>query len=164
VLQKYETGGAYAKYSVGAFSFGIGRHYVAPNTNSNVSASADARTDALISTTANGAVYTTDNGGSTTIDGSVEYFQNDAISVAFAVNENLSVSYDRLVSTAEARAFTAANRAVTDISRDLEISSIQAAYNIGGAVVAIGQKSVDGNNYAQGANFTETVFSLKMAF
>ena len=109
-------------------------------------------------------MYSADGNGSTTIDGSVEYFQNDAISIAFAVNENLSVSYDRLVSTAEARKLTAANRAVTDISRDLEISSVQAAYNIGGAVVAIGQKSVDGNNYAQGANLTETVFSLKMAF
>jgi len=163
-VQKYETGGAYAKYNIGAFSFGIGRHFVAPNSNTNVSSSATAKTTALVSSTSNSAVYSANGNGSTTIDGSVEYFQNDAISVAFAVNENLSVSYDRLVSTAEARALTAANRAETDISRDLEISSIQAAYNIGGAVVAIGQKSVDGNNYADGANFTETVFSLKMAF
>ena len=162
-LQKYETGGAYAKYSIGSFSFGIGRHYVAPNTNTATSTSID-KTDALISTTSNSAVYSAASNGSTTIDGAVEYFENDALSIAFAVNENLSVSWDRLTSDANAKQVDADARADVDVSRELEITSIQAAYNIGGAVVAIGQKSVDGVNYAQGVNTKETVVSLKMAF
>jgi len=41
---------------------------------------------------------------------------------------------------------------------------VQAAYNIGGAVVALSQKSIDGINYAQGANAQEFAISLKMAF
>jgi len=161
--QKYETGGAYAKYSVGSFSFGIGRHLVAPNTNSGGTTSI-AKTDALISSTSNNAVYSAANNGSTTINAAVEYFENDALSIAFAANENLSFSWDRLVSTAHAKQVDADARADVDVSRDLEITSIQAAYNIGGAVVALGQKSVDGVNYAQGKNITETVIAIKMAF
>ena len=161
--QKYETGGAYAKYNVGAFSFGIGRHYVAPNTNSGGSTSL-AKTDALITSTANSAVYSAAGNGSTTINAGVEYFKNDAVSIAFAVNESLSVSWDRLTSYARAKQVDADARADVDVSRDLEITSIQAAYNIGGAVVAVGQKTVDGVGYAQGKNNKETVLSLKMAF
>jgi hypothetical protein len=161
---KYETGGAYGKYSVGAFSFGIGRHFIVPNLAANTTSGASAVTTALVSTTSNSAVYSSDGNGSTTINVATKYFQNDAYSIAFAVNENLSVSYDRLKSTAEARAVVLTSAADTDISRDLTISTIQAAYNIGGAVVALSQKDIEGINYAQGANAQEFAISLKMAF
>ena len=161
---KYETGGAYGKYSVGAFSFGIGRHFIVPNLAANTTDGASAVTTALVSTTSNSAVYSSDGNGSTTINVATKYFQNDAYSIAFAVNENLSVSYDRLKSTAEARDVVLTSAADTDISRDLTISTIQAAYNIGGAVVALSQKDIEGINYAQGANATEFAISLKMAF
>jgi len=161
---KYETGGAYGKYSVGAFSFGLGRHFVVPNLAANTTNGKSLVTEALVSTTSNSAVYSANGNGSTTIDVSTKYFQNDAYSIAFAVNENLSVSYDRLKSTAEARDVVLTAAADTDISRDLTISTIQAAYNIGGAVVALSQKDIEGVNYAQGANATEFAISLKMAF
>ena len=161
---KYETGGAYAKYNMGQFSFGIGRHYVVPNQTNRTDAAASAVTGALVTAGTNTAVYTANRGGSATISDTVEYFQNDAISIAFAVNENLSVSYDRLVSEANARAYSITGAAGTLIDRDLEISTVQAAYNIGGAVVALSQKSIDGINYAQGANAQEFAISLKMAF
>ena len=162
-IQKYETGGAYAKYSVGNFSFGIGRHYVAPN-QAGVMAEGSVATDSPITSgSANSNPYTSaSNAGSTTT--TAKYFENNAVSVAFAVNENLTLSYDKLKSTAEKRALVAATRADTDISTDLEIDTIQAAYNIGGAVVAISMKDVSNNAYAQGADLKETTFSLKMAF
>lgn len=162
---KYETGGAYAKYNMGAFSFGIGRHFVVPNvTNRTAGNDVSAVTTALITSTSNSAVYSANGNGSTSINSAVEYFQNDAVSIAFAVNENLSVSYDRLKSEANAREFSATGAGGTEVDRDLEISTLQAAYNIGGAVVALSQKSVDGINYAQGANAQEFAISLKMAF
>ena len=49
-------------------------------------------------------------------------------------------------------------------NRDLEVSTIQAAYNIGGAVVTVSQKSIDGVDYVQGADQKETMFGIKMAF
>lgn len=164
VKQKYETGGAYAKYNIGAFSFGIGKHFVAPNLASNTTNGASAKTTALVSSTSNSAVYSAGANGSTTIDVATEYFENDAISVAFAVNENFSVSYDQLTSTAHAKDVVVTTAADTDISRDLTISTIQAAYNIGGAVVAVSQKDIEGIDYADGANAKETTISLKMAF
>ena len=161
---KYETGGAYAKYNIDRFSFGIGRHFVVPNLTNRITGGATAVTAALVTAGTNAAVYTANLGGSATISDTVEYFQNDAISIAFAVNENLSVSYDRLVSEANARAFSATGAGGDQIDRDLEISTVQAAYNIGGAVVALSQKSIDGINYAQGADAQEFAISLKMAF
>jgi hypothetical protein len=149
---------------MGPFSFGIGRHFVVPNVGSNTTSGASAVTDALVSSSSNSAVYSANANGSTTIDVAVSYFQNDAYSIGFAVNENLSVSYDRLKSTAEARDVVINTSADTDISRDLTISTIQAAYNIGGAVVALSQKDIEGINYAQGANAKEFALSLKMAF
>jgi hypothetical protein len=163
VLQKYETGGAYAKYSVSNFSFGIGRHYVAPNVAGVLAAGSTTATAAYASGTANSAVYSAaSNAGAATT--TAKFFQNDSYSVAFNVNEQLTLSYDKLSSTAEKRALVAATRADTDISTDLEIDTIQAAYNIGGAVVAVSLKDISNANYAQGQDIKETTVSLKMAF
>lgn len=161
--QKYETGGGYAKYSVGNFSFGIGRHYVAPNQDGVLAAGSTTATSAITAGSANTNPYTSAGNGGTTLT-TAKYFENNAVSVAFAVNENLTLSYDKLKSTAEKRALVVATAADTDISTDLEIDTIQAAYNIGGAVVAISMKDVENNGYAQGADLKETTFSLKMAF
>ena len=163
VLQKYETGGAYAKYSVGNFSFGIGRHYVAPNQAGVMAETATTATSPITAGSKNTLPYDRVGNAGTTAT-TAKYFENNAVSVAFAVNENLTLSYDKLKSTAEKRALVAATRADTDISTDLEIDTIQAAYNIGGAVVAISMKDVSNNAYAQGADLKETTFSLKMAF
>lgn len=163
VLQKYETGGAYAKYSMGNFSFGIGRHFVAPNVAGVLDAGSTTATAAYSAGSVNSAVYSAaSNAGSATT--TAKYFQNDTFSAAFAVNEQLTISYERLNSTAEKRALVAATRADTDISTDLEIDTIQAAYNIGGAVVAVSMKDVNNANYAQGQDIKETTISLKMAF
>ena len=162
-VQKYETGGAYAKYSVGNFSFGIGRHYVAPNQASVMAASATTTTSPITSGSKNTKPYDQAGDAGTTTT-TAKYFENNAVSVAFAVNENLTFSYDKLKSTAEKRALRTATAADADISTDLEIDTIQAAYNIGGAVVAISMKDVSNNAYAQGADLKETTFSLKMAF
>jgi len=161
--QKYETGGGYAKYSVGNFSFGVGRHLVAPNQDGVLAAGSTTATSAITDGSKNTKPYDQEGDAGTTLT-TAKYFENDAISVAFAVNENLTLSYDKLKSTAEKRLLVVATRADTDISTDLEIDTIQAAYNIGGAVVAISMKDIENNGYAQGADIKETTFSLKMAF
>ena len=161
-LQTYETGGGYAKYAMGNFTVGLGRHLVAPNKDGSGSGTCAATTaikssSVEVSTTTGLPVTTTSYCAGTT------YFENDALSIGYAVNDALSVSYDKLTSTGHVSNQDADNtRTRTD--RDLTIESIQFAYNIGGAVVAVGQKSVDGVNYTQGKDTKETVFSLKMAF
>ena len=161
-VQTYETGGGYAKYAMGNFTVGYGRHLVAPDKDGTGSGTCAATTAIKSSSTAVSAttglpVVTTSYCAGTT------YFENDTISLGYAVNDALSVSYDKLTSTGHV-----SNQSITNVltrtDRDLTIESIQFAYNIGGAVVAVGQKSVDGVNYTQGKNMKETVFSLKMAF
>ena len=161
-VQAYETGGGYAKYAMGNFTVGLGRHLVAPNKDGSGSGTCAATTaikssSVAISSTTGLPKTTTSYCAGTT------YFENDAYSIGYAVNDALSVSYDKLKSTGHVSNQSETNTKVTT-DRDLEIESIQFAYNIGGAVVAVGQKSVDGVNYTQGKNTKETVFSLKMAF
>ena len=162
-IQKYETGGAYAKYSVGNFSFGLGRHYVAPDQGGVMDDGTTAATSPITAGSKNTLPYNRVGNAGTTLT-TAKYFENNAVSVAFAVNENLTLSYDKLKSTAEKRALVETSAADTDISTDLEIDTIQAAYNIGGAVVAISMKDIENNGYAQGADIKETTLSLKMAF
>jgi len=160
--QKYETGGGYAKYAMGNITVGVSRHLVAPNKDGTRNGTCATTTAVLSSSVAvsstTGLPVTT-----TSYCSGFRYFENDAWSVGYAVNEALSISYDRLTSTAHV-SNTSDTNSKTQTDRDLTISSIQLAYNIGGAVVAIGQKDVDGVNYADQKNTKETVFSLKMAF
>ena len=161
-VQDYETGGAYAKYSIGNVTLGYGRHLVAPDKDGTGSSSC--AVDAVIKTRTTSVSATTGLPSTTTgyCDGTT-YFETDSISVGYAVNDALSVSYDKTTSTGHVSNQDALNAKVrTD--RDLVVESIQLAYNIGGAVVAIGQKDIEGVDYQQGNNETETVFSLKMAF
>jgi len=161
-VQAYETGGGYAKYAMGNVTLGYGRHLVAPNKDGSGSGTCAATT--AIKSTSTAVSATTGLPVTTTsyCDGTT-YFENDTISIGYAVNDALSVSYDKLTSTGHVSNQDADNARVRT-NRDLVIESIQLAYNIGGAVVAVGQKDIEGINYAQGANAKETVFSLKMAF
>jgi hypothetical protein len=164
-LQDYETGGLYGTYDIGSFSIGAGRHWVAPNVTAGNGGTCAATTAVKSSSVAvsstTGLPVTTNS-----YCAGLRYFQNDAYSVAFQVNPQLSISVDNMTSTAEIRNRLTSSTANTnlDTSRDLEVQSIQAAYNVGGAVVAIGRKSIEGVNYAQGTDQNETVLSLKMEF
>ena len=158
---KYETGGFFGKYNIGSFSFGAGRHWVNPNIANNsgtCAATTAVKSSSTSVSTTTGLPVTTTSYCAGTRD-----FENDALSVAFQVNPELSISFDRMTSTANVSNQSVTNVRV-DTDRELEVQSIQAAYNIGGAVVALGQKQVDGVNYAEGVNVQETVLSLKMAF
>ena len=161
-VQNYETGGGFATYAMGNFSLGYGKHFVAPNKDGSSSGTC-AKTTAVKSSSTSVSSTTGLPVTTTSYCNGTKYFENDAYSVAFAVNDQLSISYDVMTSTANVSNQSSTN-AIVRTDRDLEVTSIQAAYNVGGAVVAVGQKSVDGVNYAQDKDVKETVFSLKMAF
>ena len=52
ITQEYETGGAYAKYSIGNVTVGTGRHLVAPNKDGSGSATCAVTTAIKTRTTA----------------------------------------------------------------------------------------------------------------
>jgi hypothetical protein len=143
--QEDESGGYFAKYSMGAFSVGYNKNYYAPGSTA-------------FTTVASGTALS-----STTLK-AVEFFENDALSIGFAVNDNLSLSYDIEKSEANKRTITKANAAHTDNAVELEITSIQAAYTIGGATLAITHEEYENDAYALGKDNKETIFTMAMAF
>jgi len=128
--QKSESGAISAKYSMGNFTVGLGKAYIAPRI-----ALASAAT------------------GATT----VESYENTNISIGFAVNENLSVSFSD--ESSEPTYLTSATKGY-----DQDTQSIQAAYTMGGMTLAIARTNYDNVGYVNNADVTETLVAVTMAF
>ena len=125
-----EEGGAYGiTYAVGNLSFGYGKSFKAPTTTGAVSA------------------------GATT----VEYYENTGMSVGFAVNDQLSVSYT--TETGERNFETSST-----VSYDIDMNSIQAAYSLGGATLSIARADYDNISYANGTDASDTIIAVNFAF
>jgi len=124
-----EEGGAYgAKYFYGNLTVGYGKSYKAPEST-------------LITT------------GATT----AEYYENTGMSVGYAVNDDLSVSY-----TSETGEVNYQTSSTTNY--DIEMDSIQIAYSLGGATLSIARKDVENQSYTQDLDFAETIIAMTFAF
>jgi hypothetical protein len=129
--EQLEEGGAYGiTYAMGNFTIGYGKSYKAPET-----------------TTA------TRTAGATTI----EYYENTGVSVGFAVNDALSVSY----TTEESQA---SYQTSTTTAYDVDMNSIQASYSLGGATVSIARADYDNVAYANGVDASDTILAINFAF
>ena len=140
--QDYETGGDFATYAYGPVTVGYGENRTAPNSNGS------------------GTVATT----TIATEANVNRFDNQLISIGFAVNENLSLSYDIEKSEAAKRTIVLTSAADTKNAVELEIKSLQAAYNIGGATIAITMEDIENDGYVLAKHNKETILSLAMAF
>tara|TARA_B100001057_G_scaffold6235_1_gene5681 strand:+ start:6535 stop:7596 length:1062 start_codon:yes stop_codon:yes gene_type:complete len=87
----------------------------------------------------------------------VDYYDQTNVSVAYAATEDLSVSYEREQSEANYVLNTTA-----DVEQ--ESTSVQIAYSMGGATLAIAHASHDNVGYSDGANQDQTLFAVTMAF
>jgi len=125
-----EEGGAYgAKFAYGNLTVGYGKSFKAPEDASAVTA------------------------GATT----VEYYENTGISLGYAVNDDLSVSY---TSEEGERNFQTS----TTTNYDIEMDSIQVAYSLGGATLSLARTDYENIGYADGVDATETIIALSFAF
>ena len=138
---KKNGGNMYAKYAFGNFKVGAMKGYGEPGTlNKRATAAAD--------------TATAENG---------DMYENRAMGVEFAINDNLSVSYqteqnertDKILTTGSVKGNTIV---------EAESDSIQLAYNVGGATVGIFVIDTDNADYVVGKEETKSVFSLAMAF
>ncbi len=126
-----EEGGAYGiTYAVGNFTLGYGKSYKAP--------------EAL---EANRATGTTN----------AEYYENTGVSIGFAVNDALSVSY-----TTEESEVSYQTSATT--AYDIDMNSIQAAYSLGGATLSIARADYDNIGYVDGLDASDTIVAINFAF
>ena len=131
VEDSVEDGGAYAvTYAYGNATIGYGKSY---KTIADTSAT---RTD-----------------GATQAD----YHENTGMSVGYAVNDDLSVSYTREESEVNYQTSTTTNY-------DIEMDSIQIAYSLGGATLSIARADVENVGYVNGTDLTETIIAMSFAF
>ncbi len=128
--QTAESGAAFATYAIGGITAGYSR---------------GVRTALL----ADG----TTSAGATT----VEYYDQENISAAFAVNDDLSVSYER--ETSELNYATSTTAKIEQQSK-----ALQAAYTMGGMTLAISHAKHENNGYVEVNDTQQTLFAVTMAF
>jgi outer membrane protein OmpU len=127
-----EEGGAWgATYAAGNFTVGYGKSYVSPESSVTVVAAASAAT--------------------------VDHVINTGMSIGFAVNDQLSVSYSKEDSEAN-------QRTSTNTTYDVGVDTIQAAYSLGGATLSVARGDYDNVSYVQDADRTETIIAMTFAF
>ena len=130
--QQEEEGGAYAaKYAVGNVTVGYGKSFQAPEITTVRVAGNDR--------------------------GSAEYYENTGVSVGYAVNDDLSLSYTR--ETSERNLAHSPT-----VQYDVEMDSIQLAYSMGGATLSLARSDVENVNYIQDYDVTETIIAMSFAF
>ena len=78
------------------------------------------------------------------------------MAIGFAVNDNLSVSYSKEEST----------KSYTDTAADveLEITSIQGAYTMGGLTIALALDDIENSGYVANVDEKETMLTFTFAF
>ena len=143
-IKQDKTGGnIYAQYAWGNFKVGITEGYV---ENGLI-----AKTTGVVADTAtalNAPRYNTSGMG-------IEFAVNDQLSISYNTEEFERVTTAPIVATAS----TTVKTTVTS-----EQDTIMAAYNIGGATVGITLVDTDNSDYTTGKEETKTIFSLAMEF
>jgi hypothetical protein len=78
-------------------------------------------------------------------------------SIAFNVNDDLSISYEKEKSDPD-------NQTAATTNVELEATGLQAAYTMGGMTLAVAMNDYDNAQYTDGKNVKDTVFTVAMAF
>ena len=79
------------------------------------------------------------------------------MSIGYAINDALSVSYTREESEVSYRTSTTA-------SYDIEMDSIQFAYSLGGATLSVARADYENVGYVQDSDAEETIIAMSFAF
>jgi len=91
-----------------------------------------------------------------------EQFHNVALSLGYAVNDNLSVSFAREKSERHGKTTNTTGKARTEV--EMVMDTVQAAYTMGGMVVSISRKEVEADTYTLNKDTNETILAFAMEF
>ena len=127
-----EEGGAWgATYAAGNFTVGYGKSYVSPDSTVAITATTSAAT--------------------------VDHVINTGMSIGFAVNDQLSVSYTSENSEAN-------QRTSPNTTYYIDVDTVQAAYSLGGATLSVARGDYDNVSYTNNEDRTETIIAMTFAF
>ena len=95
----------------------------------------------------------------------IEQITNTSMGLGYAVNDQLSVSYTKEESDAT---FTGATNTLGGASVtpnvELDITSIQAAYTMGGMTIALSMDDIANAQYIENRDLKETMLTVALAF
>jgi hypothetical protein len=91
-------------------------------------------------------------------------YKNAGFGIAFNVNDDLSVSYGEYKTRKAGLANSGSVVQGEEATRLVEVSSIQAAYTMGGATFSIADVNVDNAGFTKGNDQVGTMISLGLAF
>jgi len=131
----------YAKYSVGALSFGFSQSYL----DSGLVGAAEATTDAKVARTAAGI------------------FEGESMSVAYNINDNLSISWTETDDTYNPQSEAGTAAAIANV--ETSTTAIQAAYSMGGMSIKVYNMDTNNPGYDSDAlDSSITEIALGLAF
>ena len=136
-------GNMYAQYAMGNFKVGYMKGFGEPG-RANKAATASADTATAVND---------------------EQYLHTGYGIEFAVNENLSISYQ--IEQTERNDKTMAAKAETTYSDnkvEAEATVYQISYNIGGATAGLHVVDTDNSDFVSGKTETKSIFALSMAF
>ena len=145
VVQKAESGSVFATYAYGPATFGISKTLRTPLILGTTARTASNKGSAMSNT-----------GASEGNKNSARLYTNEKYSVAYNVNDALSVSYEREDSNQEVL--------VNAAEYDIKAEAVQAAYTMGGMTLSVSHGTTSNVGYAQANDTTQTLFAMNMAF
>ena len=86
-----------------------------------------------------------------------EYYENTGVSIAYAMNDELTISY-----TQEDNEVNYQTSSTT--AYDIDVTSLQASYTVGGATLSLARTEYDNISYVSGDDATETLIAVAFAF
>jgi hypothetical protein len=98
------------------------------------------------------APVSTSNTGANSTD---TFFKDDIIGIAFAVNDEIALSYNVIES---------ARHAETGVNQEQETKAINVAYTIGGLTLALQDAKTDNDGFTAGSDDNTRTFSVKTGF
>jgi hypothetical protein len=87
----------------------------------------------------------------------IESVEATKYSIAFNVNDALSISYENEESNPD-------NMTAATVNYTMEAEGLQAAYTVGGMTLAVAMNEFSNSQYTQNLDIKDTVFSVAMAF
>ena len=85
-----------------------------------------------------------------------DFYENTMMSVAFNVNDALSVSYEDVESVK--------NMETTTSNVTMDVSSVQASYTVAGMTLSVSNEQADNTGYVDANDLQETNFAMSIAF
>jgi hypothetical protein len=136
-MQKYETGAISGKYVVldTGLTVGLGYALLAPTVANRTAGSLG-----------------------------LQHYENDAVSLGYVVNPDLSVSFSQERSIAHNKLEQVATGDDQESDVTFTIQTVQAAYTMGGMTLSLAHKTLDNADYTSEKDLKETIFAVVMAF